>query len=260
MTFNYLHYGILTTYSHTYFLMRKSFKGTDSEDSLLYVSEPISLEGLNNFSIYQYWLYILHQSTLDGFYSSPNASPNKGLKEIHFDKNGKYMLTDIKPDQIDFSEIFHKTSSNNLLLRERGACGSCISGSIYNHPNIVFKCMDIYKRKKALKVFENEVGVYKKLESIQGIIIPKFYGFFRLYGMLIIALEYCGTGIKIQDMQEYKEVAQKAVNSINHLGVQHNDLQPHDGMIYSNILKLDDKITIIDFHKSSYSETASDTI
>lgn len=262
MSYNYLRYGILTTYKHTYFLRRMG-------NSTLSISGPISLDGTHNITILKCWLFILLKSHEDGLYSSPSGNPfdkmffsssgsemKQPLQKVILNtlgvyKMGKYNLTDIKSSQIQFADIAER---NQVGVTSRGCCGAVISGSMYGNENIKFKTMDSFNRATALEDCEKEIRFYAKLETLQGNFIPKFYGFFNLHGMLILALEDCGTPLPISCINMYEEKVKTAISKINGMKVQHGDLEIRElngVLVYPNILMKMGQIRIIDFHVSS---------
>lgn len=264
MSYNYLRYGILTTYKHSYFLRRKG-------NSTLCISGPISLNGTQNITILKYWLYILLKSHEEGFYSSPPGNPfdktffsssggevNQPLQDIILSTSGvyelrKYNLTYIKSSQILFADI----AERNQGATSRGCCGAVISGSIRGKENIKFKTMDSFNRPTALEDCMKEIGFYHKLEALQGTVIPNFYGFFNLHGMLILAVEDCGTPLPLSDIITYEDKVKKAISKINGIKVKHGDLEVRElngVQVYPNILVKSGEIRIIDFHISE--ETA----
>jgi hypothetical protein len=60
MSFNSMHYGIMTTYKQACF-----FRGKD--DSVIAVSNSTPLQGIAELSVYQCWLYVCLQSHQEGF-------------------------------------------------------------------------------------------------------------------------------------------------------------------------------------------------
>ena len=260
MSYNYLRYGILTTYRHSYFLRRKG-------NSTLCISGPISLNGTRNITILKYWLFILLKSHEEGFYSSPPGNPfdktffsssgseiNQPLQDIILSTSGayklrKYNLTDIKSSQILFADV----AERNQGATSRGCCGAVISGSIRGKENIKFKTMDSFNRPTALEVCMKEISFYEKLEDLQGTFIPIFYGFFNLHGILILAIEDCGTPLPLSAINTHEDKVKKAISEINGMKVKHGDLEVRElngVQVYPNILVKSGEIRIIDFHVS----------
>ncbi|KAJ3251407.1 hypothetical protein HK103_002420, partial [Boothiomyces macroporosus] len=155
MSYNYMRYGILTTYKHTYFLRRMG-------KSTLAISEPIPLDGIKDYSILQCWLFVLCKSHQEGFYSSPDGHPfqptfdNADIQPIAF-KNGiygtaKYNLVPINSSQIHFADLIERKYG----VMAKGLCGAVISGNIYGYDNIKFKTVDSFNIPDALKICETE--------------------------------------------------------------------------------------------------------
>jgi hypothetical protein len=245
-----MRYGILTTYQDTYFLRRKG-------DSTLFMSAPI----VRGPGILKCWLYVLFRASEEGVYSSPTGSPfefdkqslvlienQKGPlfteKKLH-----KYNLVPIKASQIHLADLLER----NRGAVSKGICGSVISGSIYGKENIKFKILDSFNNSKALEICQHEIMIYIALESLQGIAIPMFYGFFNLHGFLILALEDCGNPVTEAEYPSLKGKIETVNRQIKQLNVDHNDLECRNG-IYPNILVNNGNVRIIDFHISKSNE------
>jgi hypothetical protein len=249
MSYNYLRYGILTTYKGAYFLKRSTEK---SKQSILSISQP---KFLTQKSFLKYWLFVLFQSYQEGFYSSPTGDPfcasDKPIEAITLSPNCcRYDLHDIRSSQISFAD--------NVVQRvvNKGCVGSVISGSISAcEEDIKLKMLDSFNNDKALEICKAEISFYKQLESLQGSLIPKFYGFFNLHGFLILALEDCGNPITESEYLQFKDEIDAAVAQIESFGVSHCDLECRGG-IYPNILNKDGSIRIIDFHVSTFQTNA----
>ena len=255
MSYNYMRYGILTTYNCTYFLRRKG-------GSTLCISKP----NLIGPGILKCWLYVLFQAYQEGFYSSPTGNPfqldNQSLVPIVYQKgpmysekkNHKYNLIPIKASQIMLADLLERKRG----AISKGSCGSVISGSIANRENIKFKIFDSFNTPDALETCHQEIMIYIALESLQGSVIPMFYGFFNLHGFLILALEDCGNPVTEAEYQSLKSKIEIALNEIEKARVKHNDLECRDG-IYPNILVKNGNIRIIDFHISESTETIKES-
>lgn len=265
MSYNYMRYGILTTYKSTYFLRRMG-------NSTLTISKPIPLSG-GKLHILQYWLFVLCKSHQEGFYSSPAGNPfdtifytggkpfQQKLKPIVFKsgmyQNKKYNLVDIQNSQIKFADLTERKYGS----LSRGCCGAVISGSILNNDDIKFKTIDSFNNAGAMEICLKEISVYEMLESLQGSLIPFFYGFYNLHGILIMALEDCGSPLAVSDYPLFQAQIIDALKTINNLGLKHCDLESRESngqKVYPNILVKEDKIRIIDFHISQITNDAID--
>ena len=142
----------------------------------------------------------------------------------------------------------------NRGVVSKGSCASVISGSIYGKENLKFKIFDSFNNPQALEICYQEIKIYLSLEFLQGKVIPKFYGFFNLYGFLILALEDCGIPVPETEYPSLKMKIEKALQAIKIAGVEHHDLECRNG-IYPNILVKNKKIRIIDFHISEFNES-----
>ena len=268
MSYNYLRYGILTTYKSTYFLRRMG-------NSTLSISKPIPLNG-RKLSILQYWLFVLCKSQQEGFYSSPAGNPfdtifftlkgtpfRQNLKPIVFKsgmyQNKKYNLVDIQSSQIKFADLAERKHG----ALSRGCCGAVISGSIFTHVDIKFKTIDSFNNAGAMEICLKEIAAYQKLESLQGSVIPFFYGFFNLHGILIMALEDCGSPLAVSEIFSLQAKVNSAIEKINKFGLKHCDLEARESngqKVYPNILVKENMIRIIDFHISKITDDAVDNM
>ena len=127
-----------------------------------------------------------------------------------------------------------------------------VTGRLEHTEEIKFKLIDSFHRSDAISVAENEVLIYKTLEKIQGDVIPKFYGYFNLHGIIILALEDCGVPLKRHQYRRFESVITASINKLDRYGVQHDDLLEARGGVYPNILIKDDKIKLIDFHRATF--------
>jgi hypothetical protein len=113
-------------------------------------------------------------------YSSPTREPfsncGKEIAPINF--NDKYAITPINALQIQLADVIERKHGGI----SKGAIGTVISGSIRNESDLKLKMVDSFNTQDALKSCLKEVAFYKKLEILQGSIIPTFYGFFNLNG------------------------------------------------------------------------------
>ena len=235
MSYDYLRYGILSTYKSTYFLKR-------IKESILLISEP---KKISDPDYLKCWLFVCSESCKEGLYSSPTGDPfsTTGKEIAPIINNDKYGLTPINALQIQLADIVERKYSGI----SKGALGIVISGSIRNQENLKLKMVDTFNTPDALTSCLKEVDLYKKLQGLQGLIIPKFYGFFNLHGFLVLALEDCGTPITKAEFAQHKDTIDKAVRLIKDNGVVHGDLECRDG-IHPNILRQGNEIRIIDFH------------
>ncbi|KAJ6482857.1 hypothetical protein C8R47DRAFT_1132915 [Mycena vitilis] len=90
----------------------------------------------------------------------------------------------------------------------------------------------------------NEANMYNVLVSLQGTVVPRFYGHFEGQGWSAIVLEDCGTFVAGLDelSRAQRDTALDHARAIHGCGVMHNDLEPR------NIVKTPSgAIRLIDF-------------
>ncbi|KAI3640171.1 hypothetical protein MIR68_001049 [Amoeboaphelidium protococcarum] len=77
---------------------------------------------------------------------------------------------------------------------------------------------------EALDTFDHEVEVYQALESLQGLVIPKFISYGTLQdGMQVIVLENVGSTMTTEQHEQRKEEVNEALK-IHALGYEHGNL------------------------------------
>jgi hypothetical protein len=243
-SFNLTRYSILTTQHVLYCFKRLG-------NSQLAVSDSIPLEGIKfqniDVSVFACWLFILFNAREDGIYSSPNGTPTNyefsdpektiALKVVPRPVLDLYYLRKIRSDQIFFDAV----------VIGKGAVGTVIPGMLFGTPLIIFKLYDVFHDPSYIETSKKEVETYKTLKSLQGSLIPKFYGYFKYHGVIIIALEDCGKPISEMEYGLFENQIEEGKVQMEYLGVTHNDLKLRDG-IYPNILNKDGNIKFIDFH------------
>ncbi|KAI9353448.1 hypothetical protein BDR26DRAFT_2101 [Obelidium mucronatum] len=242
-SFNCSRYAALTTQHELHCFKRSGVLST------VEISNPIPLSGIsyqgNHLSFFTCWLFLLWNAREKGIYASPAGSPpeatiaeNKVLRQIDAPIQKLYTLLEIDADQIHFAQT---------LRIGKGAVGSVVSGSLKDAPELKFKLYDVYHEPNYVDISEREVAIYKQLGKLQGVVIPKFYGYFNYHGILIIAMEDCGDPLTTEEYPLFKVKVDECIAKLLEFGVMHQDLEACDG-IYPNILRLGDNIRIIDFH------------
>ena len=238
MTINRHRYGCLSTFDQTWFL-KKVEDESNPNNSLLYITPVISCSSNKPYTITSAWLYILMtiEKNMNWLYSSPRSSlvcaPSFAAGEKSFDKD-RY-----KPISLD--GLIHW---ENIIARSQA--GAVATGRFMNLENVVFKTIDISKRKDGLSQFNNEVSVYQQLEEIQSNCIPRLIAYGNLGGLLqVIILENVGSSITREKAIEKQYEIDEALRQIHAKGIVHNDLRLPNILINS-----EDKISIIDFGMS----------
>ena len=236
MSFNYLRYGILTTYHGAYFLKRVN-QSTLLISAAKYINDPDYLK---------YWMYLIAEADAEGCYSSPTGDPFARKSLVPIKSADRYTLSPINSLQIQFSDLINMKKGV-----DNGALGTVFGGNLESQEDIKFKMVDSFNTAGALQLCETEVMFYKQLEELQGSVIPKFYGYFNLHGFLILALQDCGSPINQTEFFSLKTKIDKAVKKLDEFGVDQNDLECRDG-VYPNILCKDGEVRIIDFHVAKF--------
>ncbi|KAJ3285979.1 hypothetical protein HDU79_006908 [Rhizoclosmatium sp. JEL0117] len=246
MSLNSCRYAALTTQHQLHCFKRC---GTSN----VQISSPIPLAGImhldHHLSYFECWLFMLYNARQRGITAShsDSASSNsfaeydlQSLEPIHAPFQSLYHLREIKANQIRFTET-HAFA--------KGAVGTVITGDLHNQHGLKFKLYDAYHDPLYVDISMKEVAMYKTLESLQGTIIPMFYGYFNYHGILVIAMEDCGVPITVEEYPFFESRVGTCVTALYALGVHHQDLEARDEL-YPNILKslCGTKIRIIDFH------------
>jgi hypothetical protein len=209
MTFNNNKFGILTNWKRALFLRRSE---TSDRKTLEYYVVTLDRVG-QPISMLKAWVGIILLAENDWFYASPTPStppPDrsfgtsmKAWKErkavvstaagYHaIPHNGEYQCLDL-----DFCLChFHISSAR------RGSNGCVVDGQLAQPSigkfdlNIVFKIVDVIRYQDAGASLEGEAHAYASLQGLQGVVIPKLYGFYSVWGILkLLALQPVGDSI-----------------------------------------------------------------
>lgn len=242
MTFNCNKFGILTNWKRTWFLRRAE---TSQRKTLEYYL--IELDGANPpISMLKAWVGIILLAKDDWFYASPTLSSSPpalhfggtdtALKERkktsaqarHHQSvpiNGEYPCLPLDCRLCTFNCSTH-----------RGATGSrgCVIPAQLLSPrppqdylSVVCKVIDVTRYPEAGVSLYNEARAYAALEGLQGQEIPKFYGFYEMWGILkLLALEPVGYAIpEDEDInQELREKMRTTLRRIHNVGYIHGDI------------------------------------
>ena len=122
--------------------------------------------------------------------------------------------------------------------------------------NVIFKTIDVSKRKDGESEFNNEVKIYEALESLQGICIPRLLGYGTLGGLLlVIVLENVGRVITREEVASRKTEISRIIERINSLGVTHGDIRMPNILVREE----DKKIFLVDFGMSKREKVNSES-
>ena len=186
------------------------------------------------------WVYLLLkiESSSDWLYSSPHSSAVTSPTFMTLQNSVDY-------------DRYRSVCLNGLMhwkdIIGRSQAGAVAIGTFRDLPDVVFKTIDISKKPGGLKQFDHEVQMYKHMESLQGICIPRLIAYGNLGGLIqVIVLENVGKHITMDQFQTRKSDIDFAVQNIHRLNVKHGDLRLPNIAIDSS-----DRIRILDFGMSS---------
>lgn len=242
MTINRHRYGCFTTFDRTWFL-RKVEDSSSEHSSKLEISPVIHCDSNSPVTLNMAWVYLLFtiERSADWLYSSPHSSAVTSPSE---------MITNMVADYDRYKSIRLDGLMHWKDIIGRTPTGAVAIGTFCDLPDVVFKTIDIYKKSGGLKQFDHEVEMYKHLESLQGLCIPKFIAYGNLGGLIqVIVLENVGNHITLDQFYARKHDIDIAVQKIHSLNVEHGDLRLPNIAIDSN-----DCIRILDFGMSSIKE------
>jgi hypothetical protein len=214
----------------------------NTESSLLQVSPSISCTTPGQ--LIQSFMYLLSEidKNTGWMFASPYSS---AVTSPDLSKRRK-LTTLPKYEYIQLDGIMHWQK-----FVGRSQAGAVVEGMLWDTPNLIFKTIDKTKNSGAEDQFNKEVDVYKRLESLQGITIPRFVARGSLGGGVldVIVLENVGRPIGKEEFTKRKSEIAKCLGDIHSLGVKHGDLR------LPNIL-IDSKscVRIIDFGMSEIKE------
>ncbi|KAI3639769.1 hypothetical protein MIR68_002083 [Amoeboaphelidium protococcarum] len=233
MTLNRHRYGVLTTFNETVFL-RKVDDPEQEGRSVLECSPVIKCSQRQPYTLVAAWIYLLsliESSANDWMYASPHSS-----KVVSPALIGKARVVNYQ--SVDLNAYCHWT---NIIYR--GRFGAVAIGNYADEVGVIFKTVDLSKKPDALEQFNNEVEVYKALESLQGTVIPRFIAYGTLCSMLlVIVLENVGQSMTTEQYSEREADVQEALDKIHALGYRHGDLRPANMTVDSS-----GRVRIIDF-------------
>ncbi|KAJ3054907.1 hypothetical protein HDU99_007671, partial [Rhizoclosmatium hyalinum] len=174
MSLNSCRYAALTTQHELHCFKRC---GTSN----VQISSPIPLAGImhldNHLSYFECWLFMLYNARQRGITASHSDSASSN-------SFAEYNLQSLEPIHAPFQSLYYhlrEINANQIRFTEthafaKGAVGTVITGDLYNQPGLKFKLYDAYHDPLYVDISMKEVAMYKTLESLQGTIIPLFYG------------------------------------------------------------------------------------
>ena len=255
MSLNHLKYGVLTTYNCTYFL-RRIPPPSDAEVQLstLQISPAIhshSADGLSNRLLFS-WLYLLHLlHSQEYLYNSPRGTQiNSVVSSVKNLMQHKYEMLDMSPNHFKFSKPF---VYNDAVSVVKGEFYKDSTSSI----KCLFKIVDSSKLKENALELRNEVQVYSALESLQGTVIPVFYGYYSILGGIhLIAIEDCGPSIPMTEISlESRNLFLTALEAFHSSRYLHGDIRLENFVYASN-----STVKIIDFGRSKHADDKAEQL
>ena len=211
-----LKYGMLTNGEVVWFLCRPNLQNAPAT---LLISQSVSLVGKSP-TLFQSIMYFV-SLVIDGHKSgnSPETSPTGPL--IPLSVSGR----DIKdvPSDLDLSQLNEKVGD--------GFCGNVFKYIMCDGTEIALKCCDINNNKEGYRMMKNEVKIYRKLESLQGTVVPtlRFSGF--VGETFLIGTDY----IKGKHLIKGSKKSEVVINKLNQKLVQHKI--EHGDLREKNILE-----------------------
>ncbi|RKP15523.1 hypothetical protein ROZALSC1DRAFT_26407, partial [Rozella allomycis CSF55] len=116
------------------------------------------------------------------FHASPFSTPTATPKQSPKFKRKDYGVNILNTGEFTLNECI-----------VNGRIGSVVRGNLWEHENVIFKLKDLTKESWKSKELKNEVSVYKKLESLQGKVIPNFIAYVKIWDMFMgIVISDCG--------------------------------------------------------------------
>ena len=213
-------YGVLTTYDSTWLLRRVGessgelevagpFESTPLEEILSIQERPARISVVGALT---YMLYLTKSSWL---HASPPHKARCLANVAHFPITYDVIEYSIKEGMIVFSA--HVETPTNAQIHRGYVFG--------RSEEFILKVVDCFDNEGLLNELENEVKMYKELESLQGILIPRFMGHFALSGVLrILALQDCGVYVPTYELTALDEKNIRAKLSLLHrAGFVHGD-------------------------------------
>jgi hypothetical protein len=164
---NHLKYGVITTFSHTYFFRRLESSSTAA--SCMEVTPAISVNN-GPLPIYVAWFHFMNLLKEDFLYTSPFSSPLFTRKLVEWNVN-QYEPIRIDLGQIYFESPFAFGGSSSVTTGKVS-----VVGEKFGDKSFILKVFDGSKDPDAKALFDREIPAYQLLQSIQGKRIPHFYG------------------------------------------------------------------------------------
>ena len=247
MTFNDNKYGILNNMQYAWFFQR--IETADNEGKTLQYYGPIKFDVDSDPSPSMLKAFVgtilLAETTSIWFHSSPTPAKVPGdryfgttFAAIHnrdaaiakaqsyhsVVTNGSYQVLPLDPRlcHFDRSAVRHAPRRGSTL-KAKLERGIFVGGNL----NVFCKIVDLFQRRDSINALDLEVRNYATLQNLQGIVIPRVYGYYDIWGLLrLLALEDVGTAIP-EDGEintQTRALMRSALARIHSAGYVHGDI------------------------------------
>jgi hypothetical protein len=231
-----LKYGMLTNGEVVWFLCRPNIP---DEPSLLLVSPPVSVVGQSPTLLQSMWHFIslvTHGRHHSG--KSPATSPATG--QLPQASSSIYPANiDKLPSDLDLSQLNERVGS--------GACGNVVKYVMYDGREVALKCCDTNNNKEGYGMMKKEVKVYKRLQALQGTVIPVLYfsGFYKDNNTFIIGTQLIH-GRHPEEVGSHEAIS-RLKRKLAEYGVNHGDFRKENILVDEN-----NHHWVIDFGKATF--------
>lgn len=242
MTFNNNKYGIITNWKRALFLRRAEVPG---RKTLNFYCVNLDRRG-HPISMLKAWVGMVLLADDDWFYGSPTISIVPETRNFQFtpagwkkrkraiDQVGEYRPKVIngtyRCDLLDFRLCYF-----DLSTARHSNDGGCVVDARFQKPsvwtssslNVKCKVVDILRYPRLGRSLKREAKAYAALKQLQGKAIPKFYGYYSVWGILkLLALAPVGEAIT-EDQTINEKLRRKMKATLGHIhdaGYIHGDI------------------------------------
>lgn len=266
MTFNNLRYGILTNWTNTWAMRRVEMDGRKT----LQCAGPFTVA--SQPSILKVFVGMVLLAEKDWFYSSPtpNFPPlsrfftlsKSALKEqkkaiclarTYRAKPGKktYRLLPLDFCLCDFILSSARPTENGCIVRTELRRESLDKLPL----SVICKIVDALRYPTPSLMLQAEANSYAALHSLQGVAIPRVYGFYSVWGILhVLALQPVGESIQSHQLTPpLRQKMKAALGKIHKAGYVHGDIS-----LCNFCEREDGKVFIVDLEKCRRSTNKSE--
>jgi len=247
MTFNDNKYGILSNMQNTWFFQRIGAAGNQGKTLQYYGPIRFDVDSDPSPSMLKAFvgIILLAETTSLWFHTSP--TPAKAPDDRYFGAtltakhnrdaavaaahsyhslivNGSYQVLPLDPRlcHFDRSAVRH-VSQRGSTLKAKLERGILAGGDL----NVFCKVVDLFQTRDSIDALNLEARNYATLQNLQGIVIPRVYGYYDVCGLLrCLALEEVGTVI-LEDGAidtQTRALMRSALARIHSAGYVHGDI------------------------------------